>query len=201
MSGIAVIPEQLDLLAELEQQAALLPAPTLYSSTVRGLAGRAAEYSAWRDAFGTLGSSRRSHAWTVEVACPGEATEQCQPTVLSADLRCDCPWGQPCFCVGDLMYRGACRGCAWEGPPCDSENSAAEDAHDHAWPGWRELPIVPAIPEERKKRAVWVEHATALYPAGWLERGGPIRTERRGGGMRHVPNWTPFGGYDMAVAA
>ena len=40
----------------------------------------------------------------------------------------------------------------------------------------------------------------AVYPPGWLEAGGPIRTVRdspRSG--RHVPARTPYGGYDLAV--
>ena len=80
-----------------------------------------------------------------------------------------------------------------------TRNAAAENACDHTWPGWREVPVVAAVPEERKKRATWVERVTALYPAGWLEDGGPIRTQRTGYGTRHVPGRTPFGGYDLAV--
>jgi Family of unknown function (DUF6349) len=99
------------------------------------------------------------------------------------------------------MYRGACRRCDWEGEPHDRENAVAEDACDHSWPGWRDLPSVPRVPEERKKRAAWVDRVVGLYPAGWLEDGGPIRTARSGYGTRHVPGSTPFGGYDLAAVA
>jgi hypothetical protein len=194
---------QLDLFAAIED--AKLEAPTLsiYGSPARGLVARAAEAAAWREEYGRFGYLARSHAWTVHITRPESPTERCQPTVLSADLRCHCDRfdhdREPCCCVGELMYRGACRGCGWEGQPHDEENAAAEDACDHAWPGWAELPVVAGVPEERKKRARWVETVTALYPVGWLEDGGPIRTSRSKSASRHVPGRTPFGGYDLAV--
>lgn len=194
-----VLPGQLDLLAAIEDAELEAPAPTLYGSPTRGLAARAAEYDAWRAEHGSFGASARSHAWTVWITCPETCTDRCQPTVLSADLRCDCDRSEDCCCLGDLMYRGACRGCDWEGEPRDRENAAAEDACDHAWLGWRDLPVLPRVPDERKKRARWVERVEALYPVGWLEDGGPIRTSRRGGGTRHVPSRPPFGGYDLAA--
>lgn len=195
----AMLDGQLDLFAAIEEAKLDAPAPTLYGSSARGLAARAAEFAAWRDTHGSFGSLGRSHAWTVCITCPDTPTTRCQPTVLSADLRCDCDRYDECSCLGDLMYRGACRCCDWEGEPRDRENAAAEDACDHAWPGWREVPVVPAVPEERTKRATWVERVTELYPTGWLEDGGPIRTARTRGGTRHVPGRTPFGGYDLAV--
>lgn len=194
-----VLPGQLDLLAAIEDAKLDDPAPTLYGSLARGLAARAAEFAAWRDTYGSFASIGRSHAWTVCITCPDTPTERCQPTVLSADLRCDCDRYDECTCIGDLMYRGACRHCDWEGEPHDRENTAAEDACDHAWPGWRDVPVVPTVPEERKKRAAWLERTVEIYPPGWLEDGGPIRTARSGYGTRHVPSRTPFGGYDLAV--
>lgn len=197
MSKLA--PGQLDLFTVIEQAKRDAPAPTLYGSPTRGVAARTAEFTTWCQTYGSFGSYIRSHAWTLGLTCPGSPTDRCQPTVLNADLRstCDCPTS--CCCVGDLMYRGACRHCAWEGPAHTRENAAAENACDHAWPGWRELPLVPRVPDERKKRATWVEYVNQLYPPGWLEHGGPIRTERPRGGTRHVPDRTPFGGYDLAA--
>jgi hypothetical protein len=196
---IRVPPGQLDLFAELDAEPARPgpAAPTLYGSPARGLAARAAEAEAWRARHGTLDSIRCSHAWQVHITCPDTPTGRCQPTVLSADLRCDCL--DDCSCVGDLMYRGACRGCDWEGDPRDGENAAAEDACDHAWPGWRDVPVVPRVPDDRKRRAAWVERFAARYPTNWIADGGPIRTRRGGLGIRHVPGRTPFGGYDLAA--
>jgi Family of unknown function (DUF6349) len=201
MTGALV---QLDLFTAIEEAKLEAPAPTLYGSPARGLAARAAEMTAWRNEYGGFGCLPRSHAWTVHISCPDTATERCQPTVLSADLRCDCDrfddHCESCCCIGELRYRGACRGCDWEGDPRAEENRAAEDACDHAWPGWRDLPVVPSVPDERKSRARWVERVAALYPLAWLEDGGPIRTSRSKYGTRHVPSRTPFGGYDLAVA-
>jgi len=190
---------QLDLFTAIDEAKLEAPAPSLYGSAARGLAARAAEMQAWRSEHGNFGCLPRSHAWTVHITCPDTPTDRCQPTVLSADLRCDCDRFEDCYCIGDLMYRGACRGCDWEGEPHEEENTAAEDACEHAWPGWRELPVVPAVPDKGTTRARWIEDVAALYPPGWLEDGGPIRTSRRHSGTRHVPSRTPFGGYDLAA--
>jgi hypothetical protein len=102
-----------------------------------------------------------------------------------------------------MVYRGACLHCAWEGEIRADHNGAVEDAHDHAWAGWRELPIVQRRPEPgthaRQKAATdrWIEAVNDCYPDGWLEAGGPIRTARGYYGTRHVPNYTGFGGYDL----
>jgi hypothetical protein len=193
---------QTDLFTLIEETKLATPAPTLYGSPARGLPARRTEYQRWRAQHGGFGSLGRSHAWTVSISCPDSPAPRCQPTVLAADLRCDCDNRcdhAHCSCVGELMYRGACRSCDWEGEPVDGENAAAEDACDHAWPGWHQLPVVARVPEQRNARARWVEAVTTSYPAGWLEDGGPIRTARSGMGGRHVPTRTPFGGYDLAA--
>lgn len=209
--------EQLDLFAELETAAAEAqakalaeaPVPNLYGSPTRGLAARMAEFDAWRDAYGDFGCIPISHAWHEGFSHSTTPTDRCAPSLLQAELRCLCNTyaGNRCLCVGDLMYRGACRHCTWEGDPTDSENTASEDAHDHAWPGWRDLPLVPRSragemgPAQQKRAAVqWLEKVTPLYPPGWVEAGGPVRTARSSLGTRHVPNGTPFGGYDMAAS-
>jgi hypothetical protein len=73
----------------------------------------------------------------------------------------------------------------------------------HAWPGWRDLPCVPRRPEpgtsakQKTGMTRWAEAINNVYPDGWLESGGPIRTVRGRYGTRHVPNHTGFGGYDL----
>lgn len=201
----------LDVLAEEQLQQ---PAPCLFNSAIRGIAAREAEFEAWTAEHGNFGSMMRSHAWTMWITCPYEPTGRCQPTVLSADTRRwdsrdDMP-APECDCAriyDDLLYRGACTGCTWEGAPRGGENPAAEDACDHAHPGWRELPAVPRVPENwsgygkkaAQTRDRWLARVNEVYPAGWLEAGGPIRTARRSMEGRHVPAHTPFGGYDMAI--
>lgn len=113
-----------------------------------------------------------------------------------------------------ILLRGWCMACGWTGPERgegtrDGENAAVEDAHDHAWPGWRKLPIMPRASNEARngnKKALqrWSNEVASIagnhYPEGWLQRGGaPICTEREEYATRHVPGYSPFGGYDLAV--
>lgn len=150
-------------------------------------------------------------AWGVHITCPGDSPfgegpragdwERCTPTVLCCD-------------TGDadnhLAYRGACLGCGWVSPSVHllwdaGENGAAEDANDHAHPGWRALPIVGPLPHDdggaAHSRAVgaWRARWEPLLPVGWLDAGGPVRTQRGRYASRHVPARAPGGGYDMAA--
>ena len=194
--------EQLDLFAEADAAAAQRKfdeAPSIYDTSARGYAHRLTAIADWTAQYGSFDSNLRSHAWRPANGSPDNpdaATARCQPAVLTADLRCH-HHREDCSCVGDLVYRGACLRCEWEGDVRASENAAAEDAHDHAWPGWRELPIVQRRPENSKARPHWIEQVNDAYPDGWLESGGPIRTARQRYGTRHVPNHTGFGGYDL----
>ena len=64
---------------------------------------------------------------------------------------------------------------------------------DHAWPGWRDLPLVPRPPEsgtnakQKQAMAQRIKQVNGRYPTGWLESSGPIRTRRQRYGTRHVP--------------
>lgn len=177
----------------------------IHNSGARGLAARITEWDSWIAGHGNFGASSRSHAWQPGLSVHTEPTARCQPTVIHADLRRwrdddQKPW--PCGCpVREfLSYRGACTGCDWEGKTRDRENAAVEDACDHAHPGWRDLPAVPRMPDERKALARWEQQVSAVYPPGWLEAGGPIRTLRQAMGTRHNSmHATPYGGYDLAV--
>ncbi len=209
---------QLDLFADLDAAAARLAeeqqrligerAPRLYDSPARGVHARETALAEWTALYGLFGSrSSRSHAWHTATTSPvtDVPTARCLPTLLTADLRCE-HHGEPCCCLGGLYYRGACLGCPWEGPVRDDENPAVEDAHDHTWPGWRDLPTVARRPDTgsgtssaRQRLTGWAKQVHAAYPAGWLASGGPIRTLRQAMGTRHVPAHTGFGGYDLAV--
>ena len=98
-----------------------------------------------------------------------------------------------------LIYSSACSPCAWHSDGHDRENAAVEAAMDHAWPGWRDLPAVPAKPNGGNP-ARWLAAATAVYPDGWVEAGGPVRTIRHAPGNRH---WfdTSLGFWDLGVSA
>jgi hypothetical protein len=126
---------------------------------------------------------------------------------FSADLRCE-PWKHDgphgdCMCVGDLTYMAICEPHGWHVTAGD-ENSAVEGWHDHAFRGWRELPIVPARLRDAEKIGLskaakkWVEDH---YPKSMQIVGGPVITERRSMGTRHVPGRSPWGGYDISHTA
>jgi hypothetical protein len=197
--------EQLDLFAEIEAaaaQRAFDEAPSIYSTTARGYFQRLDAAEAWAARHGNFDSHQRAHAWRPACGCPEgrhSAEDEHRPAVLTADLRCQ-HYDRDCSCVGDIVYRGACLHCDWESEVRADENTAAEDAHDHAWHGWRDLPIVARRPENQKARPRWADAVNDTYPPGWLESGGPIRTARRQLGTRHVPNHTGFGGYDLCGA-
>jgi hypothetical protein len=211
MASAAHAEGQLDLFAEIETAARrerAASAPGLFDLDQIGYFQRVARAEQWRAKFGDVRSIREAHAWVPcisQIFNDYKPTDRCLPTLLTADLRCD-HYRLDCACLGDLLYRGACFGCRWEGPPRDRENRAVEDAHDHAWPGWRDLPIVPSPPEpgtsakQRATTASWAAHVDDVYPADWLKTGGPIRTRRAPLGTRHVPHRTGFGGYDLCGA-
>jgi hypothetical protein len=176
--------------------------PSIYGTSARGYFNRLAAAASWVGRHGNFDSNLRSHAWRAACGCPDSrypAEDECRPAVLTADLRCHL-YAQDCSCVGGPVYRGAYLRCDWEGEVRAGENTATEDAHDHAWPGWRHLPIVPRCPENQKARPLWLAAVNDLYPTGWLETGGPIRTACQQYVTRHVPNHTGFGGYDLCGA-
>lgn len=184
-----------NLLGMQEEAATREGTHTLMALARRWLAERAER--SWADVRRT----GRPRAWTGTPAGPTPPTDsrRCTPYVLSADLRCE-HYREACSCVGDLLYRHACATCGRVDAPRQNENTAVEDAMDHGWPGWREVPILAsAMPDEKKQQTRWLAAATAAYPTGWIEAGGPVRTARGRWGRRHVPHRTPHGGYDMGV--
>ncbi len=75
--------------------------------------------------------------------------------------------------------------------------------HDHAFPGWRQLPILPAKLRgqmgTRKMTPKLEEWLEANYPPEFRVAGAPILTDRGGSGTRHVPSYSPYGGFDLSV--
>lgn len=164
-------------------------------------------------------AERGRHAWFEAVTlgdcgrAPGHSL-----FVLCADLRCRC-WlkfsatermeGLGCSCVGDLTYQANCVECRWH--VIGTERGVVEAWHDHAWPGWRELPIVPEHVRpfgggmgtnnpDRKGAARAREWVSEHYPLEWQVEGAPVRTERRATGTRNVPGYSPWGGFDICAA-
>ena len=149
-----------------------------------------------------------SRMWRQSITVPDNTQVKHHGFALyTTDLRCE-PWKhsdrhESCVCVGDLMYQAICEPCEWN-VITDHENAAVELWHDHALPGWRELPIVPSrlrmMDNGRMSKATqkWVDEH---YPKSMQVPGAPMITERRPFGTRHVPGRSPWGGYDISHTA
>ncbi|MEZ0076337.1 DUF6349 family protein [Planotetraspora sp. GP83] len=103
-----------------------------------------------------------------------------------------------------IRYRSFCGACGHAGPIRSDENTAVEDGQDHAFSGWRDMPVLLHRPydiDSSSKKAItkWEADARKAYPQGWFERGGPVLEWRTPPGTRHVPGRAPGGGYAMAV--
>ncbi|MFJ8628581.1 DUF6349 family protein [Kitasatospora sp. NPDC093550] len=105
-------------------------------------------------------------------------------------------------------FRGGCLSCAWEGPVHrgdgygDGDNQAVEDAHDHAFPGWRELLPVTAVEDRRAlplDRGRWAQ-LTSCYPPGWLDRGAPLVVASRHRREAHAAPHRGRPRYELRVA-
>lgn len=170
-----------------------------------------AAWKHWRFINGNFDSIARSHMWhpgsPVDPRGEGNGHSLVNFTV---DLRCD-RWkhsegedGRPlaCSCVGDLLHQGICEPCEWH--VIGTESQIVEAWHDHAWPGWRGLPVIPSQIEVRnqgklsKKALAWIQEH---YPAESQVDGAPIITDRGGIGTRHVPGYSPWGGFDISHTA
>lgn len=100
----------------------------------------------------------------------------------------------PCECVGDRLYLVVCDTCETHWIDGDW-NTVVEAWHDHAFPGWRELPIIPGklrgqtgTAKMTPKHQEWFE---ANYPTAFRVQGAPVLTDRGGMGTRHVPATAP----------
>jgi hypothetical protein len=149
-----------------------------------------------------------SRMWRQSITVPDNTQVKRHGFALyTTDLRCE-PWKhsdrhESCLCVGDLMYQAICEPCEWN-VITDHENAAVELWHDHALPGWRELPIVPSRLRMMDKGRMsmstkkWIDEH---YPKSMQVPGAPMITERRPFGTRHVPGRSPWGGYDISHTA
>jgi len=159
-----------------------------------------AAFEHWCLLYTHFDSLRRSHMWhrsigTREDTVLGEHVA----AVFTAELRPGVGEAGP----GGLVARMVCEPCRWQVTTGD-ENSAVEAWHDHALPGWRELPVVPAAIRVRDEKGLtklaraWI---AKNYPADVQVPGAPIVTERVAGATRHVPAYSPWGGYDLSSTA
>lgn len=164
-------------------------------------------FERWVEENGVFGCLARSGMWHRALCSDPFATANGHSHYqLIADLRSDDrPDVQHVEGIerfDRLLYQSICRECRWH-TIHDGENKAVEAWHDHAFPGWRTLPVVPlsalgSNPANHQTRAgKWaLEH----YPKAWRIGGAPIRTERERGATRHVAGRSPFGGFDLGTA-
>jgi hypothetical protein len=141
--------------------------------------------------FGYLKRSRMWHPNTYAGGAPGD-DHTCHVLVAECrTLREGEPRDLPAHVPEAYMHQALCEPCRWHiiDP---SERVVVEAWHDHAFPGWRDLPIVPHGLSE-KKRDAWI---TEQY--GDRPEGHPIRTERPSAmACRHVAGRSPWGGFDL----
>ena len=114
---------------------------------------------------------------------------------------------QACQDVQATLVQAICTVCEWHviADSYHGETAVVEAWHDHAFPGWRDLPVIPCdigtqLGGEKKDRARAVAWIEEHYPAGWQREFAPVLSERRSYGTRSVPGRSPWGGYDICGA-
>lgn len=158
---------------------------------------------------------RIRHGWKRDI-CGANATYQDHTiATFTADTRCLWDYHDlhdrhrprliseriPCECVGDYLHLIVCDTCELHWISAD-ENHVVEQWHDHAFPGWRDLPTLPAklrgTMGTTKMTPRLEEWFQTNYPAHLRTTGAPILTDRTNNGTRHVPAYSPYGGFDLA---
>ncbi len=137
--------------------------------------------------FGAAADS--AGVWVDAAVCAGVAVEDVGAVATGQEVVAGA------LAETELVGRPGCPGPAGagrQGSRVIDGFAAVSHAHDHAFPGWRNLPLVRPMPEEGKARARWL----ADVQAGWLERGGPVLVDR--GGRSHS-GCTPWRGYDLTA--
>lgn len=194
--------------ARLKNTPAWTGAPLHFTTEYHPPADLVAALEHARLVYGGPGPRPRLHMWRRSICAPaGVELGGHRIDVFDADLRCDRashPSGdEACSCVGDLIYLAICEPCAWQVIDAD-ENTVVEAWHDHALPGWRELPVVPSNVNRRdhngysKSTRAWI---AKHYPTAAQAPGAPIITARQAHGTRHVSGRSPWGGYDLSDSA
>ncbi len=102
----------------------------------------------------------------------------------------------------DRVWQAICPGCAWH-VFGGSRVLVAEAWHDHAMPGWRDLPIVPLeisrIKDERSRNQELQAWLVTHYPENWRRTGSPIIQYSAEGTRACVP--APYQGYRFSRVA
>lgn len=169
----------------------------------------------WRAQYGDFGSYPMSHMWHRALCDPPLILEEHELNLYNADGRCDLhlygvasPGRDEAShdhaanpLPGETMAQANCPTCRWH---CvdRSARTVVEAWHDHAFPGWRELPVLPAKLThnrgDKKADARVRDWVLTHYPIAWHVEGAPIITERGMHANGAVARRSPFGGYDLA---
>ncbi|WP_293787985.1 DUF6349 family protein [uncultured Aeromicrobium sp.] len=161
-------------------------------------------------------AERIRHGWTADPCGMRGTLGAHTMTTYTSDSRCMWDYHQleegqrprlvaeriPCECIGDLLYLAVCDTCEVHWIDGDW-NTVVEAWHDHAFPGWRDLPTLPGKLRgqmgTRKMTPKLEEWLETNYPPEFRVAGAPILTDRGGSGTRHVPEYSPYGGFDLSV--
>lgn len=170
-----------------------------------------AAWRRWIEVNGHFDSIHRSRMWNRSHTVPHMEIGEHSIDLFHVDLRSKAGLhdadratlglGKICQCVGSTTSQMICAACSWHF--IGEESAATEAWHDHAFPGWRDLPILPdklrGQMGTRKMTPKLEEWFEAHYPTEFRVLGAPILTTRGKYGTRHVPNYSPFGGYDLSA--
>ena len=125
----------------------------------------------WRRTNGRFGAWLLFHQWRVNdlSSSPLASGHECMTTqaYLGCPPSAHTSAGK-CSCVGGDVWRTVCPPCGWASEVLTAEQDAVEAWHDHAWPGWRDLPAVEC--QGACPTATWGKQLEAVYPAGWADR-------------------------------
>lgn len=163
-----------------------------------------AAFDRYRAEFGSFGCVPRSHMWHRSLCSPPLIAAGHELHLFSVDNRCTetdhdhtahpLPEGY----LGQVI----CPTCRWH--LIDTDSLLVEAWHDHAMPGWRNLPVLPdklrtRCDENRQSKQRRLEWVQEHYPPQWLFDGAPILTHRTQHGTRAIPGRSPLGGYDITT--
>jgi len=162
-------------------------APLTYTTDYHDPADLDAAFDRYRAEFGEFGCAVTSGMWHRDLFDKTFGVGGHQLVRFAAHLD------------GVLLHQIICPACCWHA--IGSENEVVEAWHDHAMPGWRELPVLPTFKgrDERRQKAAALAWLAEHYPIEWQFDGAPVITQRSPYGTRHVPGRSPLGGYDFAA--
>lgn len=136
----------------------------------------------------------QSHMWRPAIARNPLTVAGHELHVLHASTHCSHEDRDHDDLAGCGGAQANCPTCRWNVIDHD-ESHVIEAWHDHAMPGWRDLPTLPGGLSLKRQQAWLEEH----YPPEWQIDGAPVLTLRSGIGTRHVDGRSPFGGYDLCI--